>query len=48
MPTPPPCKPYPTDISDEERVFVAPYLAPVREDAPKRQHDLREVFNALQ
>ena len=26
--------------------FVAPYLALVREDAPQRRHDLREVFNA--
>jgi transposase len=40
-------KPYPSDISDEEWAFVAPYLALVREDAPQREHDLREVFNAL-
>jgi transposase len=40
-------KPYPTDVSDEEWAFVAPYLALVREDAPQRAHDLREVFNAL-
>src|SRR5215207_4571669 len=40
-------KPYPTDVSDEEWAFVAPYLALVREDAPQRCHDLREVFNAL-
>jgi transposase len=26
---------------------VAPYLALVREDAPQREYDLREVFNAL-
>ena len=26
---------------------VAPYLALLREDAPQRTHDLREVFNAL-
>ena len=39
--------PYPTDVSDEEWAFVAPYLALVREDAPQRHHDLREVFNAL-
>jgi transposase len=42
-----PRKPYPTDVSDEEWAFVAPYLALVREDAPQRHHDLREVFNAL-
>jgi transposase len=40
-------KPYPTDVSDEEWAFVVPYLALVREDAPQRRHDLREVFNAL-
>src|SRR5215217_6245191 len=27
-------KPYPTDVSDEEWSFVAPYLALIREDAP--------------
>jgi transposase len=42
-----PRKPYPTDVSDEEWAFVAPYLALVREDAPQRRHALREVFNAL-
>lgn len=40
-------KPYPTDVSDEEWAFVAPYLALVREDAPQRAHDLRRVFDAL-
>jgi transposase len=40
-------KPYPSDVSDEEWAFVVPYLALVREDAPQRTHDLREVFNAL-
>jgi len=40
-------KPYPSDVSDEEWAFVAPYLALVREDAPQREHDLREVFNGL-
>jgi transposase len=43
----PPRKPYPSDVSDEEWAFVAPYLALVRADAPQRRHDLREVFNAL-
>jgi len=37
-------KPYPSDVSDEEWAFVAPYLALVREDAPQRTHDLREVL----
>jgi transposase len=40
-------KPYPSDVSEEEWAFVAPYLALVREDAPQREHDLREVFNGL-
>src|SRR5829696_1187044 len=41
-----PRKPYPTDVSDEEWEFVAPYVALVRADALQRRHDLREVFNA--
>jgi len=40
-------KPYPSDVSEEEWAFVAPYLALVREDAPQRNHDLREVLNGL-
>jgi transposase len=40
-------KPYPTDVSDEEWAFVAPYLTLMTEDAPQRRHDLREVFDAL-
>jgi transposase len=40
-------KPYPSDVSDEAWAFVAPYLALVREDAPQRNHELREVFNGL-
>jgi len=40
-------KSYPSDISDEEWHFLAPYLALVREDAPQRTHDLREVLNGL-
>jgi transposase len=40
-------KPYPSDVTDEEWAFVAPYLALVREDAPQRRHDLREAFNAV-
>jgi len=38
---------YPTDVSDEEWAFCAPYLTLMREDAPQREHGLREVFNAL-
>jgi transposase len=40
-------KPYPSDVSDEEWTFLAPYLALVRQDAPQRHYDLREVFNGL-
>lgn len=40
-------KPYPSDVTDEEWAFVAPYLTLMREDAPQREHDLREIFNAL-
>src|SRR3954452_25598485 len=40
-------KPYPSDVSDEEWSFVAPHLTLIREDAPQREHDLREVFNGL-
>lgn len=39
--------PYPSDISDEEWDFVAPYLSLMKGDAPQRDHDLREVFNGL-
>jgi transposase len=42
-----PRKPYPSDVSDDEWAFAAPYLALVREDAPQRTHPLREVFNGL-
>lgn len=40
-------RPYPSDVSDEEWSFVAPYLILMDQSAPQRQHDLREVFNAL-
>ena len=40
-------KPYPSDVKDDEWEFVAPYLALIREDAPQREHDLREIYNAL-
>ena len=38
---------YPTDESDDEWAFVAPYLTLLREDAAQRDHSLREVFNGL-
>jgi len=40
-------KPYPSDVTDEEWDFVLPYLTLMTEDAPQREHDLREVFNAM-
>ena len=40
-------QPYPSDVSDEEWAFVAPYLTLMKEDAPQREHSLREVFNGL-
>ena len=40
-------RPHPSDVSDEEWIFVAPYLILMDQEAPQRQHDLREVFNAL-
>lgn len=40
-------KAYPSDVSDEEWAFIAPYLTLMREDAPQREHELREVFNGL-
>lgn len=41
-----PRKPYPSDVSDDEWAFVAPYLTLMTADAPQRRYDLREVFNA--
>src|SRR6478752_5966146 len=40
-------KPYPSDVTDEEWDFVVPYLTLMTEDAPQREHDLREVFDAM-
>jgi transposase len=40
-------KAYPSDVSDDEWAFVAPYLTLMKEDAPQREHSLREVFNGL-
>ena len=41
-----PRQPYPTEATDDEWAFAAPYLTLMRQDAPQRQRDLREVFNA--
>lgn len=40
-------KNYPSDVSDEEWSFCAPYLTLMNEEAPQREHALREVFNGL-
>jgi len=40
-------KSYPSDVNDEEWAFVAPYLTLMDADAPRRRHDLREVYDAL-
>lgn len=38
---------YPSDVSDEEWAFVAPYLALCREDSEQRDYSLRAVLNGL-
>ena len=38
---------YPSDVTEEEWAFAAPYLTLMKEDAPQREHSLRQVFNAL-
>jgi transposase len=40
-------KVYPSDVSDDEWTFVAPYLTLMTPDAPQREHDLRDVFDGL-
>jgi len=40
-------KSYPSDVSDAEWEFLLPYLILMREDAPQREHALRDLFNAL-
>src|SRR5260221_11933881 len=40
-------KNYPSDVSDDEWAFVAPYLTLMKDDASQREHSLREVFNGL-
>ena len=39
--------PYPSDVSDDEWMFVVPYLTLNRLDGEHRTHDLRAVFNAV-
>jgi transposase len=40
-------KPSPSDVSDDEWALVAPYLTRITEEAPQREHSLREVCNGL-
>src|SRR4051812_28190645 len=40
-------QPYPSDISDAEWEFVAAYLCLLPEDAGQREHNLRDVLDAL-
>ena len=40
-------QPYPSDVSDAEWEFVLPYLCLLPEDAGQREHNLRDVFDAL-
>lgn len=40
-------KAYPSDVTDDEWAFVAPYLTLMREDAPQRDYRLRDVLDAL-
>jgi len=42
-----PRNPYPSDVSDDEWAFVAPYLTLLSEDAGQRHDELREVYNGL-
>lgn len=38
---------YPSDVSDEEWAFCAPYLTLMKEEAPQREYPLRALFNAV-
>jgi transposase len=38
---------YPSDVSDEEWDFCAPYLTLMSEEAPQREYSMRAVFNAV-
>lgn len=40
-------KGYPSDVSDEEWEFCAPYLTLMKADAPQRKHSLRDLYNGL-
>ncbi len=40
-------KGYPSDVSDEEWSFAAPYLTLMDVSAPQRKYELRDMFDAL-
>jgi transposase len=40
-------KRYPSDTTDEEWNFVAPYLTLMKEESPQRAYKMRDVFDAL-
>jgi transposase len=38
---------YPSDVTDEEWAYCAPYLTLMKEDVPQRKYALRTLFNGL-
>ena len=38
---------YPSDVTDDEWAFCAPYLTLMKADAPQRQYELRTLYNGL-
>jgi transposase len=38
---------YPSDVSEEEWEFCAPYLTLMKADAPQRKYSLRALYNWL-
>ena len=40
-------KNYPSDVSDDDRAFCAPYLTLMKEAAPQREYPLRELYTGL-
>ena len=40
-------KSYPSEVSDGEWELLLPYLTLMRDDAPRRAHALRELFDAI-
>lgn len=40
-------KPYSSDVSNEERSLLVPYMLLIREDEELRHHALSELFNGV-